>query len=164
VPAHVAAAGPTLAFSTRDFPDLFEFYVNRLVGRFGCPREEAEDAVQFAFVQLIEREDLRGNIEGWLWTVAKHEVCHSFKRPFCESLEQEGGDEWMPRVPDAASVVEQAELLELVSELKPQQEICLLLFGFGFSYREICERTGRTYTWVNRHLTEGRAALRRAGT
>jgi hypothetical protein len=30
----------------------------------------------------------------------------------------------------------------------------------GLSYREICECTGRTHTWVNRHITEGRQALR----
>ena len=32
----------------------------------------------------------------------------------------------------------------------------------GFSYREIMELLGVTYTNVNRHLTEARAELRRA--
>jgi hypothetical protein len=30
----------------------------------------------------------------------------------------------------------------------------------GFSYREVMERLGITYTNVNRHLTKGRAELR----
>jgi DNA-directed RNA polymerase specialized sigma24 family protein len=36
----------------------------------------------------------------------------------------------------------------------------LLLRADGHSYKAICELTGRTYTWVDRHISEGRQALR----
>lgn len=37
----------------------------------------------------------------------------------------------------------------------------LRLRGQGWSYEQIYGLTGRTYTWVNRHLAEGRTALRK---
>ena len=47
--------------------------------------------------------------------------------------------------------------------LKPDERRALILKGEGYSYREICERTGWTYTKVNRCLAEGRARLRQSG-
>ena len=43
--------------------------------------------------------------------------------------------------------------------LKPQEIRCLVLRARGFSYREICEETGWSYTKVNRSITEGRRAF-----
>ena len=48
---------------------------------------------------------------------------------------------------------------EAISRLKPQELRALLLKAEGYSYREICEITGWTYTKVNRCLTEGRRAF-----
>jgi DNA-directed RNA polymerase specialized sigma24 family protein len=62
------------------------------------------------------------------------------------------------------------ELLEVAEEidtlraqiaaLKRDERRALGLLALGYSYREICELTGWSYTKVNRCLTEGRAALR----
>jgi DNA-directed RNA polymerase specialized sigma24 family protein len=38
----------------------------------------------------------------------------------------------------------------------------LTLVAAEYSYREIQQLLGVTYTWVNRHVSEGRQALRRA--
>ncbi|MGH2949453.1 MAG: hypothetical protein ACRDPC_24900 [Solirubrobacteraceae bacterium] len=35
--------------------------------------------------------------------------------------------------------------------------------GLSYSYDEICQLTGFSYTAVNRYITEGRRALRRGG-
>jgi hypothetical protein len=48
---------------------------------------------------------------------------------------------------------------EALQRLKPQETRALLLKARGYSYREICEITGWTYTKVNRCLTEGRRAF-----
>jgi hypothetical protein len=48
---------------------------------------------------------------------------------------------------------------EAIRRLKPQELRALLLRAEGYSYREICEITGWTYTKVNRCLTEGRRAF-----
>ena len=44
--------------------------------------------------------------------------------------------------------------------LKPQERRALCLKAEGYSYAEICELTGWSYTKVNRCLAEGRARLR----
>ena len=46
--------------------------------------------------------------------------------------------------------------------LRSRRRRALELKLAGFSYREIMELLGVTYTNVNRHLSEGRAELRRA--
>src|SRR5918999_1584073 len=48
---------------------------------------------------------------------------------------------------------------EALGQLKPQEIRALLLRAEGYSYAEICEITGWSYTKVNRCLTEGRQAL-----
>jgi DNA-directed RNA polymerase specialized sigma24 family protein len=53
------------------------------------------------------------------------------------------------------------EARERLAQLKPDERTALLLFGLGYSYHEIGERRGWSYTKVNRAITEGRAALRR---
>ena len=47
-----------------------------------------------------------------------------------------------------------------LAKLKPSERRALSLLALGYSYREICEQTGWSYTKVNRCLAEGRAALR----
>jgi DNA-directed RNA polymerase specialized sigma24 family protein len=47
--------------------------------------------------------------------------------------------------------------------LKPDERRALVLKAEGFSYAEICELNGWTYTKVNRCLAEGRARLRQLG-
>ena len=46
-----------------------------------------------------------------------------------------------------------------MSRLKPQEVRCLLLRAEGYSYKQICEETGFSYTKVNRCLAEGRKAF-----
>jgi hypothetical protein len=68
----------------------------------------------------------------------------------------------------AAITHDQAERLEKLSQgaealrrLKPHEIRALVLKAEGYSYREICELTGWSYTKVNRLLTEGRQAFLR---
>src|SRR5437016_5381001 len=70
-----------------------------------------------------------------------------------ESLDLVGADE---RAADRQHAEQAAEAL---GRLKPQEIRALVLKARGYSYREICEITGWTYTKVNRCLTEGRRAF-----
>jgi DNA-directed RNA polymerase specialized sigma24 family protein len=45
--------------------------------------------------------------------------------------------------------------------LKANERLAIVLQAEGYSYAEICELCGWTYTKVNRCLAEGRATLRR---
>ncbi|HET9185844.1 MAG TPA: sigma factor-like helix-turn-helix DNA-binding protein, partial [Solirubrobacterales bacterium] len=68
--------------------------------------------------------------------------------------------------PDPAALFERRaehrERLRRFARLKPDERSALILFGLGYSYREIGARRGWTYTKVNRCISEGRAALRDA--
>jgi DNA-directed RNA polymerase specialized sigma24 family protein len=46
--------------------------------------------------------------------------------------------------------------------LTDNQRAALALWAQGYRYKEIAERLGRTYTWANRHISEGLRALRAA--
>ena len=54
-----------------------------------------------------------------------------------------------------------AEAQRALSALKANERLAILLQAEGYSYAEICEMCGWTYTKVNRCLAEGRAKLRR---
>ena len=60
--------------------------------------------------------------------------------------------------PSAASA--SVEARHALARLKPDERRAIVLQAEGYSYAEICERSGWTYTKVNRCLAEGRAALR----
>ena len=62
---------------------------------------------------------------------------------------------------DAETAMEAREALRLLAGLRWRRRRVLELQVAGYSYQEIAERLGVTYTNVNRHVTEGRAELRR---
>lgn len=112
--------------------------------------------MQVAFMRLIEHQP-EGNVGGWLFTVAKHELFIRLRE--LKREQPEAGAENAATV-DVDERMHAAHVLSLLGELKPQQRRCLALQALGYSYEEIGEQTGETFTWVNRHLTEGRRALR----
>jgi DNA-directed RNA polymerase specialized sigma24 family protein len=68
--------------------------------------------------------------------------------------------------PDPAERAERREHLDqaraALAALKANERIAILLQAQGYSYAEICELCGWTYTKLNRSLSEGRARLRSA--
>jgi len=102
---------------------------------------------------------------GWLRTVIKHEALavRAARRRVVgpgdvdmdlqEALDVSPADE---RVVAFERLERSAEALR---GLKPQEVRALVLKARGYSYSEICEITGWTYTKVNRCLTEGRRAF-----
>src|SRR4051812_42174733 len=142
---------------------LFRLHHQRLVaglqGRFGISREMAEDAVAFAWMQLIRSEPAHENVVGWLYTVAKHEALALIRAASRELAVEEPHPGHSAPAP--AHILKTRKALALIDQLKPQQRTVLRLRMAGLTYQEICRRTGHTYTWVNRHITEGRRALRK---
>jgi RNA polymerase sigma factor (sigma-70 family) len=137
--------------------------------------EDAEDALQSAYLLFIER--YRGDCEplAWLHTTVKREAWRIRKRasrrrelsfdrlPGADS--EQSYLELMPsEAPGPAELALRGENLgerhERLAKLKPDQRRALGLLAAGFSYREICQITGWTYTKVNRSVAEGRVALR----
>jgi RNA polymerase sigma factor (sigma-70 family) len=145
--------------------------------RFGGSQEPAEDACSFAWLQLLRCQPDREAVVGWLRVVARNEGLRllriSRREPFLEDKPHSWRDsasgepldwqELLPAPEDTELAVEARELLRALAGLRWHQRTVLTLQLAGYSYKEIAQRLGRTYTWVNRHVTEGRQALRQAG-
>jgi RNA polymerase sigma factor (sigma-70 family) len=139
--------------------------------------DDAEDALQSAYVLFLERYDGPGEPLAWLYTTVKREAWAirrrgSRRRECGLSRSPDGGDEFdlskaFPAdAPGPAERASRDELLaerrQALAELKPDERRALWMLGLGLSYAEICQVTGWTYTKVNRRLSEGRSALREA--
>jgi RNA polymerase sigma factor (sigma-70 family) len=134
-------------------------------------REDAEEALQDAFVLFIERFDPAAGSPPLPWlTLTLKRRCWALydqRRYRARSTDQArleravGGS---ARCPDELCEVgeEAARLRHDFAALKPDERQALTLFALGYSYREIAAACGWTPTKVNRCLAEGRAALRAA--
>jgi RNA polymerase sigma factor (sigma-70 family) len=156
---HDQAHGPSRGSEDALFRLHHQRLVARIQRRLGISREMAEDAVAFAWMQLVRTEPEHENPVGWLYTVAKHEAFALIRA----AARDQPVEEVQPdhSAPPPAHILESRRTLALIDQLKPQQRTVLRLRMAGLSYKEISQHTGHTYTWVNRHLTEGRQALRR---
>jgi RNA polymerase sigma factor (sigma-70 family) len=135
--------------------------------RYATTPEDAEDAYQRGLeILLTKAPSVREHeLVPWLKTVVKHEAfALRRQRERHSPVTNDGrlGDRATP----PAITHDQAERLERLSQgaealgkLKPHEIRALLLKAEGYTYREICELTGWSYTKVNRLLTEGRQAF-----
>ena len=113
----------------------------------------------------------------WLTVVARHEAYRLAPRLQARDAGEQrrdhrrGGADHASSIPTVAPArtatrwrgIELRQCSRRSPALKPAQRTTLALKAAGFKYKEIQELCGgKTYTWVNRHITEGRAALRAA--
>jgi len=125
--------------------------LRRYVGSLGLRASDAEDLVQDVFLSLfrhLQQEKPRGNLKGWLFTVAhrlalKHRVRSKRRR---ESIDGDFAAAAEPADPatsvedDIVSQERQARLLRVLRALPERDRRCLYLRAEGFRYREIAER------------------------
>ena len=149
-----------------DEADLFASHHTRLVKRVARhlrgQRDVAEEAAALAWVQLLRCQPDRGpRLFGWLFVVAKHEAYRLLRQQGLE-LPDHSPDTRIDHTDsgDPFEHLARAQQLALIAQLPARQRLALGLYVRGYSYREISAATGKTYSWVNRHITEGRAAVR----
>lgn len=151
-----------------DEADLFRRHhrglVGALQGRLKVRPYIAEEAAQFAWLQLCRCEVQRDNVVGWLYTVAKYEVFAIARRERREQAVEELPEHSYEPCPEAR--IERQELLEalvstMAAELSDNQLTALGLWAQGYSYKEMVLELDRTYSWVNRHVSEGIERLRK---
>ena len=127
--------------------------------RRGLPRDLAEDSAQEALLILHKKPRSFASAEhrrNWLMVVARHEALRELARR----------DREVPRA-EAAVVVHDPDLAlvmdarRALASLPADKALPLLAVASGWSYDELGERLGRTYSWVNRGVCEGRALARR---
>ena len=135
----------------------------RTARRYSICSADADDAYQRSLEILLTKAPTadRAQLRPWLHTVIKHEALalrrqrerhvageapapEAFAPPECGPEETAGKHE---RVRHTA---------EALGTLKPSELRCLVLKALGYSYDEISQRTGFSWTKVNRSLTEGR--------
>lgn len=136
--------------------------------RFSLCLDDAEDALQRATLILLTKAPPHPTprLVAWMRLVVRREAL-ALRRERERLLAAEPSDR------DASPALCPAEHLErreaaherarALRRLKPAEQRALVLLGVGYSYAEICELTGWTYTKVNRCLAEGRARLRELG-
>jgi len=146
--------------------------LRRTARRFSMCSDDAEEAFQRALLILLTKApELPGEqATAWMHVVTRREAL-AVRRERTRML---SGRDTEPDRPEPAELLacerpgpaERAERRERVAIsaealalLKPQERRALALKAEGYSYREIMQITGWTYTKVNRCMAEGRKAF-----
>jgi len=154
-------------------------YLLRIAVKHAANREDAAEAVQFSFSAFIEKFDPASGSPplGWL-TLTLERRCWALYR--AQHLDRRVSQEAAPsstesgfsiadipaETADAEDTIERAEYVlaarKRLAALKHAERRTLSLIGAGYSYSEVGEITGFSYTKINRCAAEGRATLRQA--
>jgi RNA polymerase sigma factor (sigma-70 family) len=147
--------------------------LRRVARRHSLCAEDADDAVQRASLILLTKGPAvdPGRLIAWMVVVTKHEAMavRRARERLLGCLAPDGApiDPLDTIAADHPDPAERAERLEHLAEaraalaaLKANERLALVLQAQGYSYAEICELCGWSYTKVNRCLAEGRARLR----
>ncbi len=136
----------------------------RTARRYSICAADADDAYQRSLEILLTKAPTadRSELRPWLHTVIKHEaLALRRQRERTVAPEDPGTDE--PIASTARDPEETAgdrerlrHTAEALGTLKPSEVQCMVLKALGYSYDEISQRTGFSWTKVNRSLTEGR--------
>jgi RNA polymerase sigma factor (sigma-70 family) len=143
----------------------------RTARRYSICLDDAEDAFQRAVeILLTKAPDRRpSELAAWMQVVTRREalaVRRSRERLLATSGPESDPVERLACAwPDPAEQAERRERVEAAARalaaLKRDERLAIVLQAHGYSYAEIGELCGWTYTKVNRCLAEGRARLRR---
>jgi RNA polymerase sigma factor (sigma-70 family) len=139
--------------------------LRRVARRHSLCADDADDALQRASVILLTKAPTvdPGRLIAWMVVVTKHEAM-AVRRARERHLHSERLDAYASDRLDPAERAERSEYFDearrALAALKANERLAVVLQGQGYSYAEICEMCGWTYTKVNRCLAEGRAALR----
>jgi RNA polymerase sigma factor (sigma-70 family) len=155
--------------------DLLEHHATAVMATarwFAATPDDADDAYQRGVEIMLTKAPIRDGrpiprdeLLPWLRTVIKREAWAIARQRQRAAPLIRPDDPLDPISFEDGSVdpAERRERLRLAAEamgaLKPQEARALRLKAAGYSYRQIQERCGWTYTKVNRCLTEGRQAF-----
>jgi RNA polymerase sigma factor (sigma-70 family) len=152
-----------------DVDRLYREYGDKLVRALGArhshvDRDTIEEACAEAWlIAWRHRDNVRPEQPfGWLYVVARNALLFLLARRKGELLDDVAAFELRSARADPELALEVREALAALAALKPNQRRALTLRLAGLSYVEIQKVENVSFTWVNRHLTEGRRAMRAA--
>lgn len=139
----------------------------------GQPAQAAEDALADAWVILARKpasylHSDGAELTGWLVKVARRIALNDKRLRVrtellqLDTLPEETGIS-LDAYEETVARMELREMREQLDTLTEGQRLALTGRLLGLSYDQLAAATGRTYTNINRHITEGRAALRARG-
>jgi RNA polymerase sigma factor (sigma-70 family) len=142
----------------------------RTARRVSLCAADAEDAFQRAVEILLTKAPERppNALVAWMQVVTRREALavRRARERTLAAWRDDGNDLFDGLLCDRPGPMERAErrdrvaaAAEALAELKPDERLAIVLQAHGYSYAEIGERCGWTYTKVNRSLAEGRARL-----
>jgi RNA polymerase sigma factor (sigma-70 family) len=157
-----------LAALRGDEEQLYRDHHRRLVSSVGWAVQAdpalIEDACARAWEQLIHHQPQRTErIFAWLRTVAIREawaLSRKEQREAGPGCDPHALAERQPAPLDLDGALETRLALEALAALRERERCYLTLKTAGYSYMEIADRCGVTYTNVNKHPTRARARLR----
>lgn len=154
-----------------DEADLFREFnpslVRFLLRRSDAPRELIDDASAFAWQQFVEHQpDRDRNWRGWLMTTAERELWRQYgfetRHLSLNADDATGRLNWdVPDERDHVAIrLRLREALRAFARLPDSRREIKALQVTGFSYDEIAEMRGLTWTRVNHLLGDANKALR----
>ncbi|MGW9594685.1 sigma-70 family RNA polymerase sigma factor [Streptomyces chartreusis] len=147
----------------QDFAALFEEQFSRLVGFLitaGARRQDAEDAVQMAFVELARHWTQVCEQIGWLRRVA-HRMWAKVVIGARERLVADVSGDAAVIPGDDGTLVERHRVLQLLNRLPDQQRVVLAFAYDGCTPTETAETLGVPAANVRQNLKRARMALAR---
>lgn len=162
-------AGHTRRIAEELFREHRPFLV-AIAERNSAHASDAEEALQDAFLAFLDHFDPVEETPPLAWlTLTLKRRCWAIYRRRRGAPDQPVMHLLSTVADPAPTPEEQIEVTEqlrrhrvLLKVLKPNERRALGLLALGFSYREIMQATGWTYTKVNRSIRDGRNRLRRA--
>ncbi len=135
----------------------------RMVGR----RQDAEDAVQQAFLRLYEARaayDSRWRLSTWFYRILINACVDELRRRRPQVPLEDWDDSADDSPHRSVETAERDRLLHGALTTVPVEAriVLTLYYGDGLSYREIGSIRGITVNTVKTHLRRGRLALRKA--
>jgi RNA polymerase sigma factor (sigma-70 family) len=143
----------------------------RTARRFSLCADDAEDAFQRAVEILLTKAPDRPPtaLVAWMQVVTRREALavRRARERLLVTWRDDAHDLFGSLLCERPGPMEYAEGRDRVvaaaralAALKPDERLAIALQAHGYSYVEICDLCGWTYTKVNRCLAEGRARLR----
>ncbi|HVC07654.1 MAG TPA: sigma-70 family RNA polymerase sigma factor [Solirubrobacterales bacterium] len=149
-------------------------YLLRIAAKNAPSHADAEEAVSEAFASFIRAFDPDGEAPplAWVTLTVKRECWDRYRRLHLDrsagqEADRAGGESgsYIEAIPSRAGTTEQQvvevdEARTQLAALKPAERRTLSLLAAGYSYAEVGEITGFSFTKINRCAAEGRARLR----